>query len=506
MGHNKFSHHAKDEYRAADGETMLHTELDNPLSKAVLPQHGPSKLLVIGCGPAAQRNYFSILDKMAGKDFDQFAILVELESARNTVEAFTNKLHAPPKKTIWLAEQYRTASDLPPALVSRLNRAVMKGEIDGIVILSEPKSHLPYLKWAITHQLPILLEKPLSAPIDACISEAAAHQIWQDYLDVESLLEANPGCTISLMAQRRVHSGFQFIMQYIREFVAQFEIAPTFVDIFKSDGQWTFPHEYAKENHPFKYGYGMLLHGGYHFIDVLAQVINAGHVPGKEPDSLRTSSSFCWPSDSLAQISPADYARLFPGYDPPDVSLNGFGDLDSHSIFEFSRGDTTVAHGKISLMHNGFSRRAWPISKADTYKGNGRVRHERLHMDVGPLLSIMAHSYEAFEQHQRGDPEVPEEGQPGGHNHFDVQIYRNADLVGGEPFESFSLSDLMPPVRTSHIQDARASIIKNFLSGAAAIPWRDYRLTFRLLSEIAYCGALHAQGKTAVSRCELTRS
>ena len=33
------------------------------------------------------------------------------------------------------------------------------------------------------------------------------------------------------------------------------------------------PHDLLKENHPYKYGYGKLFHSGYHFIDLLSDLI-----------------------------------------------------------------------------------------------------------------------------------------------------------------------------------------------------------------------------------------
>lgn len=473
------------------------------LDLCLLPRLRPSRLLVVGCGPAAKRNYFPLLDRMAGTEFDKITALVELQSAREKVEAFTSAMKSPPQQTIWIPDSNRTAGELPASLRQGLDASVRAGEIDGVFILSEPKAHLPYLRWAIGHSLPVLLEKPLSAPPGACTSETGAQQIWDDYVEVKKLLSSHPEASVTLMAQRRVHPGFQFVMQYLRDFVRETEIPVTFVDVFKSDGQWTFPHEYGKENHPFKYGYGMLLHGGYHFIDVLAQAVEAGSVPSKMPEYFTTMASFCRPYDAMTQFSPADYARFFPGYDPEDVNKNNLGDLDTHAVFEFHRGASIVTHARISLMHNGFSRRAWPESKADTYKGNGRVRHERLHIVAGPLMSIMIHSYEAFEQDQPAGGDVPPDGEPGGHNHFDIEIFRNAGVIGGKPFELVRLEDIAGHSGESHVQDARVKIIRGFLRGERPVEWDRYELTFRLLSELARCAARHGKGEMGVSRSTL---
>ncbi len=459
----------------------------------------PSRLLVVGCGPAARQNYLPYLRENIGKELEEIALLVELESMKVSVESFLRGTSIEPKQKLWLPESSRFATDLSPELIIRLDREIEAGHINGALILTEPKAHLPYVRWALSRSLPVLVEKPLSAPLNACCDTTAAQTLWADYLEVANLLTRYPKSSITLMAQRRSHSGFQFVMNSLRDFARNSGVPLTFVDVFKSDGLWTFPHEYDKENHPFKYGYGMLLHGGYHFIDLVAAALQAGSVPGKEHDNFLTSASLCWPKDSLKQIQGNDYARLFPGYLPPPLPDSNFGELDVHALFNFRRGVDSVAHGKISIMHNGFSRRAWPESKADPYKGNGRLRHERLHVVAGPLLSLMVHSYEAFEQRNFHDQEAPLPGAPGGHNHFEIQIFRNAEVIGGKPFESFSMSDNEAASTSSYIQRARQEILSAYLRGCASTSWESYRLTFQLLSEIALCAARAYHGRPGIS-------
>ena len=57
----------------------------------------------------------------------------------------------------------------------------------------------------------------------------------------------------------------------------------------------------------------------------------------------------------------------------------------------------------VSLLQNSFSRRGWFAPRQDTYKGNGRVRHEWLILNVGPLLSVHVDSYQSHEVGQPDD-------------------------------------------------------------------------------------------------------
>ena len=73
------------------------------------------------------------------------------------------------------------------------------------------------------------------------------------------------------------------------------------------------------------------------------------------------------------------------------------------------------------------------IESRDFYKKNGRIRHERINIQVGPLMNIQIHSYQSKEIKDRLDNKIEE--QIGGLEHFDIDIYRNVDIIGGKPYE-----------------------------------------------------------------------
>lgn len=476
---------------------------DDELNFNLSYQQGPKRLLLIGVGPAAKRNYIPVLEKLKGSDFEGVQALVDLESKKQEILELCVSMQVPETSCTFIPDQFKDFQALPLELANKSDRIVSENQIDGVLILTEPKSHMAYLKWAINKNLSILIEKPISAPISACTDVNAAEKIWSDYLEIKELLLQKPNINLQIMTQRRAHQGFQFVLNYLNEFLCEYEVPLTLIDIFKSDGLWTFPHEYIKENHPFKYGYGMLLHGGYHFIDLLARLIKLNsYLPNYQLNAIKTSAAFCWPKDAEIQITPRHYKKLFPDYAASEIQEDNLGELDCHSLFEFKDRQNSLTHAKLSVMHNGFSRRAWPMSKADTYKGNGRVRHERAHIVAGPLLSLMVHSYEAYEESTVGETNQPADGTAGGHNHFDIQIFRNAGVIGGKPFESFSDHDLVKRNENSTIQEARVKIIKSFLHGENKCSWIDQALGVKLLSELAICAAKDIEHEPAINLSE----
>ena len=128
-----------------------------------------------------------------------------------------------------------------------------------------------------------------------------------------------------------------------------------------------------------------------------------------------------------------------------------------------------ITTANLNLLSYGFSRRGWFKSR-DYYKKNGRVRHERINIQVGPLLNIQVHSYQSKQVQDRQNNE--EEIMSGGLEHFDIDIYRNVDIIGGKPFQRIKLKDLY--VGKSEEQNfigynelSREEFITEFLNGIA---------------------------------------
>ena len=128
--------------------------------------------------------------------------------------------------------------------------------------------------------------------------------------------------------------------------------------------------------------------------------------------------------------------------------------------------------GNINLQQNSFSRRAWTHEPADVYKGNGRVRHERVNIQVSNLLNIQVHSYQSHEVGKTDDP-IPV-GEAGHEAHFDVHIYRNSGVVGGKPYQKFSIGkdawekNHRDPTYLGHNEKAREQLFLDFLNGRSS--------------------------------------
>ena len=84
-------------------------------------------------------------------------------------------------------------------------------------------------------------------------------------------------------------------------------------------------------------------------------------------------------------------------------------------------------------------------------------------------MNIQVHSYQSKEIKDRTNRE--EESLAGGLEHFDIDIYRNTDLIGGKAFERIQLKDLYSDIEKEKFlgfnEYAREEFVTNFLNETA---------------------------------------
>ena len=179
----------------------------------------------------------------------------------------------------------------------------------------------------------------------------------------------------------------------------------------------------------------------------------------------------------VSTYDPIDFFNTFDNYDYKKIlrtnrfenilkdpeKVKDFGEIDFHSIINFKQGKRLITNCSINLMQSGFSKRAWYELPKDIYKGNGRVRHERLNVQVGPLMNIQIHSYQAYEIKDR---DIIPDNQVGSIEHFDIYIFRNNQLIGGKAFEMLNIANLSEKDKKYFIgynEKARENCFINFL-------------------------------------------
>jgi len=465
----------------------------------------PKNIILVGLGPHARRIYYPLLEKYGQQYNIKIPLVVDLQSQREIICQYLLSRTIQPERLCLVDDEKKDNDFLDNKLQATLNRAASDGQIDGIIISTEPKAHKPYALWAIERNVDILMDKPITVPLGLNHGTASANEIWQGYRQIQQKLERSRSNLI-VQCQRRHHDGYRLIKSYLVDFVNQFEIPVSFIDIYHADGMWAMPSElFQRENHPYKYGYGKLMHSGYHFVDLFAWLSEINLLlEQKKPNLVDMYVKRFGGYDFLHQINDADYRRMFEtdrfdGYFEPNrlEMAKMLGELDVFILCQLKRHDIVVTTASINLQQNSFCRRAWTDLPEDVYKGNGRVRHERLNIQVANLLNLQVHSYQSYEV---GKQAANTTG-AGHEDHFDIYIFRNSKIIGGKTLEKISLGEEArvrhrdDPSYLGHNEAARERNFLDFLEGRAGVShFTGHGLTNKLLSKIYECIAAENSG------------
>ncbi|GAB7038462.1 MULTISPECIES: Gfo/Idh/MocA family oxidoreductase [Catenuloplanes] len=390
-------------------------------------------IILFGFGPYARTFYYPLLERHHISGSVYISAIVDIESKRKEVYDYLSTRTVQPSTVLLLDDKeahqkHVTTEQLDRTLLSDGQRPW------GCIVATEPMHHLQYAEWALMRGINVLLEKPPTARDLRAGSSSTALRLIDDYNHLAER-STSTGSHVVIQTQRRAHPGYTAIRSALEDVIRKFGVPITYIDIYHADGTWNMPWEFAlREGHPYRYGYGKLLHSGYHFVDLLCWLSETNFHADRPPTHLSFESASSGPLDLTDQLTDSSYRRAFgkeewnrfADFDRPStLPRQQWGETDAIITGQFLRRSSVITSTVLSLLQTSFSRRAWLNLPTDTYKSNGRARHERLTVQVGPLMSIQAHSY------QSGSDDRTE-------NSFDVSIYRNSDLIGGQTVAQFS--------------------------------------------------------------------
>jgi len=265
--------------------------------------------------------------------------------------------------------------------------------------------------------------------------EEKAAKLIKNYKNIAKLYirakKLNPNLIFSIITQRRYHPAYDYIKREVTEVFRKTNCPVTHSYFYHSDGQWRLPKELLLEQyHGYNRGIGKCSHSGYHFFDLLAQIMKT-QTNNKKPDYVSVESSFVRPNDLLEQLTLDDYNLIFkdfPRYNKEKLKakMKKYGEVDASIHFNFIKNGQKISFSDMNLVHNGFSNRSWLNPKEDLYKGNGRLRHEHHIITQGPFQSIHYHSYQSDETNNK---KLNSSENSGGELHFEVHIYRNKKIL-----------------------------------------------------------------------------
>lgn len=402
-------------------------------------------VVLIGVGPHAKRIYL----KYFSNHKINLVFVVELKSNHDKTRKFLNENGFGNTKIYIVDDFNKDKEHLTEKDFKNLTYLCKFYEISHIIISTEPKAHNAYIEFSLINDIEVITDKPITVNKNMLNLKSIRNLKKQYYNLCELQRKSKANCYV--MCQRKYHRGYEYIKQLLTETVYKYNVPITYIDIYHCDGNWEMLHDLYKENHPYKYGYGKLFHSGYHFIDLLSDLISINEmlVGDKKITKGYVYTQSFTPNDEINIFNINDYNNIFEKQVMPKIyqylknkkiKFKNFGEKNYYGMFTFkNKNNQTITTANLNLLHYGFSRRGW-IESRDYYKKNGRVRHERVNIQVGTLLNIQIHSYQSKEIKDRISSEIEES--VGGLEHFDIDIYRNVDIIGGKPFERIKLGSL----------------------------------------------------------------
>ncbi len=393
------------------------------------------RIIVIGAGLHYREKYHQVLENK------EIVLVVDLKSQESVIRSFFDKR---PRRYLFLPEAYRNTISS-----EQIAKFIGEVEADCVLICTEPKVRAQYGHWAASRGYPMFLDKPATITLT----------------DFEKLLAAKPYAVLS--CERRAHSGYLRLFAIIDSFFAKYRVPLTGVDIHFAGGIWKIPREYVEEeNHPFRYGYGMIMHSGYHFIDLLVRLLRYS-----SGNQMRMQANCSTPEDHVLGNGRFEYPHLFQDNQMERPGLmEGYGETDVMLIGQMLQEGRVATNFSLKMLGTSLSMRSG-LERGE--KLPGKIRQESVILHFGHLLSIQISST----QFQRIDPTgYPEEN-------FTITVLRNP-LLREKGVEQIIRSQITSDPESLNTA-ARKRQLCDFLSGGNGnSPLENHLETMRMTNKI----------------------
>lgn len=406
-------------------------------------------IVLVGLGAHARAKYIPLLKKAREAGAVGDIALVELKSRQSDTEEFISRSAAPIGKQIYLSTPGASGFDLEGEKAVR--ELARPG--DGVIVATEARAHRGYVSAAMRAGVDCLVDKPVIVPqsdageLDAGGYLSGINQVLADGLAT--------GARCTVMAPRRYHGVYRLVAEYAEKIAVLVDCPLTFIGIEHHEGVWNTPDELEiRDDHPYKHGYGMLCHSGYHYVDVLQGLldINVRRFSGADLSlSCHSTSAF----DASTNVS---CGRLVGDPGPILFPVNriwGESDFVVSGATRDSDG-TGLATFSFSMIQNSVSVRNWRRLPTSTYNKNGRFASERIRINIGPFVAI-----EAQFQKVPTDERCSVEGLE---RRATVTVWRNSPLLGGAIRSTKDFGTTNTIRRNADLGAARAALFSDWLA------------------------------------------
>lgn len=336
-----------------------------------------SHLVIVGFAEVVASKYLKTLTDAIKSGFINSCSVIDLESKKDDIEKMlaevdfidSNDVYFLPdstKKDVWAD---------PEIFEPVLNKIIeQKGKIK-VYISTELKAHEGYLKYCVENGIDSLTEKPIFAPMkDGQFDPSSIDEVMEDLVKKSRAIKANH----SVMTLGRYHKVYSDrFLTSLKEKMIKYNAPITSLHFRHAGGVWNLHKEYDdREDHPYKYGYGMIMHGGYHYIDLVVQMLELNKLIYPDDNFSVTLTSYsAYPGDQNDRI-PKTLSEKFDDNVPDwNGSKYNYGETDLVTSFclKNKRTNKVLTLGTMALEQTTPSVRDWKDFVPGIYNKNGRV-------------------------------------------------------------------------------------------------------------------------------------
>ncbi|MFI1115939.1 hypothetical protein [Streptomyces physcomitrii] len=333
-----------------------------------------------------------IRDAINSGYIDSYSI-IDLESQRTEIDGRIQAASVKPRGVVYLPDSGDRARETPQELIAAaVQRLRVPGVPTKVYIATEVRAHEAYLRFCVENHINSLVEKPVLAPVvDGRFKPSYITKTMEELIGVA----ADSPAEHSVMTLSRYHQIYnQKVVASLRERMERWEAPLTSFHLRAAGGVWNLQREFeSRDDHPYKYGYGMMMHGAYHYVDLATQILslNAELFPERQL-RLEVSAFGAFPIDQHQRLS-QPIARRFQdaGARWSADSNEGFrfGETDVTSTFRLVDAATgrTISLGTLSFEQTTPSIRDWAELPDGLYNVNGRTSSVDLEAQLSTLFS-----------------------------------------------------------------------------------------------------------------------
>ncbi|MFF7134315.1 hypothetical protein ACFZBZ_18395 [Streptomyces sp. NPDC008196] len=326
--------------------------------------------------------------------------IIDLESQRTEIDRRIQAASVKPRGVLYLQDSGDRAWETPQELImAAVQRLRVPGVPTKVYIATEVRAHEAYLRFCVENHIDSLVEKPVLAPVvDSRFKPSYITKTMEELIGIA----AGSSAEHSVMTLSRYHQIYnQKVVASLRERMERWEAPLTSFHLRAAGGVWNLQREFeSRDDHPYKYGYGMMMHGAYHYVDLATQILslNAEVFPERQL-RLEISSFAAFPIDQHQRIS----QPIAGGFQDDGARWSAdsdagfrFGETDVTSALRLLDAATgrTLSLGTLSFEQTTPSIRSWGELPKGLYNVNGRTSSVDLEAQLSTLFSTHVHCYD----------------------------------------------------------------------------------------------------------------